>query len=71
MLVYHSVLVGMILRVGPRAPIFHPDRQAAAQYSEQLPGLRLVQQRGGTGVELLRHLYVAGTATGVLGVGVG
>jgi len=31
--------------------------QAAAQYSEQLPGLRLVQQRGGRGVEVLRHLY--------------
>jgi hypothetical protein len=31
--------------------------QAAARLSENLPGLRVVQQRGGTACELLRRLY--------------
>lgn len=31
--------------------------EAAARHSENLPGLRVVQQRGGTACELLRRLY--------------
>ena len=36
-----------------------PISQAAARLSEHLPGLRVVQQRGGTACELLRRLYDA------------